>query len=510
MRTSEIPADKSKDLGAVFTPATVAIWLASMARRYGANPEISIDPAAGEGALLEAARAVFPNSRLSGADIDPESQATLFSKGFAEDRLPVNGLRESSFPIWQQGEALVIANPPWGAKFTVNERLEYRQQFTCATGQFDSFGLFTELIINSMRVGDYAAILLPDTVLLPEHARIREFVHKTCEVFHVARLPEGVFEGVNMGCVALILRRGDTLHDVIDFSRIPREQFPRLASNPDDLIANTQLTEFRVESKLVQRNNFGWNIVAYRSGLKFELSKLMQDPSTHSTWDQWFRSGRGIEIGRKSADLLTQQTVGKGDQFMPVAVGGDVHRRCVSPSRWIDTSRTKLDLKSEFETRERLLVRKTGIGIKASVVRGVATTQTVYNFVQKDDAPPWATHYAAGLLTSRVVIALHLAHAGDVEWRSHPYVTQRIVRTLPLPIPQAGSSLELTAKKIADVSRRLHRSKKTNPALEKELDALVAAMLGQDMDLVDWAFWFLSQVTNSGYVASLVDEEFAA
>src|SRR5690606_23318823 len=106
-------------------------------------------------------------------------------------------------------------------------------------------------------------------------------------------------------------------------------------------------------------------------------------------WDDWFTSGRGLEVGRDgivercaacgATRSLTRQPVpcracgsaevaalnlfradGAG---IPVCVGEDVRRHRLSPSRSLARATPGVDLKTELDPAPRLLVRKTGLGI---------------------------------------------------------------------------------------------------------------------------------------------------
>ena len=114
-------------------------------------------------------------------------------------------------------------------------------------------------------------------------------------------------------------------------------------------------------------------------------------------------------------------------------------------------------------------------------------------------------HYAAGFLISRVVIALHLAKTGETEWRSHPYITQRAIRELNLPIPKKGSVEEKIAKEIASISKSLHK-KGRDTALEIRLDQLVCQIIGGTSDLLNWSYKFLADVKGCSYTRDLVKD----
>jgi hypothetical protein len=133
---------------------------------------------------------------------------------------------------------------------------------------------------------------------------------------------------------------------------------------------------------------------------------------------------------------------------------------------------------------------------------GIATTQTIYHFKKKKFAPEQALRYAEGVLGSRVMNAIHLARTGETEWRSHPYVTQRTIKSLPLPIYSPGSRDERLAERIGQLAQELHTNK-ANEDADIEIEFLTAQILGGGKSLVDWSLNFLSAVSGSSHVQEL-------
>lgn len=496
----------NKALGAVYTPSSLALWLAQHLVSLGCSPSTVLDPAAGGGALLEAASQVFPKAKLLGFDLDKPAHETLLGLGWAAKSKPVDALKETE---WFQNECpgtrLIFSNPPWGAHISGSDSASYRELFGLAKGSFDTFDVFIESTLNNMRAGDWAALFLPDSLLLPNHIEARRLIQQNSLIHSIVRLPEGVFPNVAMGCITLVLeKKKPTSGHRIKVSRIKRADY--LSSKAD----SKRIEELRVEGettegqlKWIRSAAATWQI----NSLGIARGNLPDSLVNHnaqafgSTWDLWFESGRGLEIGKKNL-VKSWPPVGVSATMVPIAVGEDVNRRNVTPSRLLDLSKSSnLRLKNELDPSPRLLVRKTGIGIKAAVASGVVTTQTVYHFRPKAAAPSYALHYAAGFLTSRIAIAIHLAKTGETEWRSHPYVTQRVIRDLQLPIPKLGSTQEALAEEIAAISESLHTLDSLH--LDDRLDYLVARMLGCNQELVDWSRTFLDGITGCTYTRNL-------
>jgi predicted RNA methylase len=500
------PTDGQKNLGSVYTPHHLAVWLARHVKSLGCLPNTIVDPAAGVGALLEASALVFPTARLFGLDLDEQAHTQLVARGWAARAEPCDALlADDWFATFNEGSKLVFSNPPWGAKVDSASADAYKRVFANATGAFDTFDLFVERTIKSLERGDWAALFLPDSILLPNHARTRRLIQENTLIHSVTRLPEGTFPGVSMGCVAIVIQKIAIPNgNSIKFSRISRSNYFSVRPTPSKIEAY----RLRGQSEVPQSQWLGSSAATWH-GNHTNLSELNLPSSlidhcsevSGSTWDLWFTTGRGLEIGKKAL-VKGYPPVSISDEMIPIAVGEDVSRRSVAPSRLLSMRAAEdLKMKKELMPGQRLLVRKTGIGIKASIATDVVTTQTVYHFRAKSNAPTYALHYAAGFLTSRVLIAIHLAKTGETEWRSHPYVTQKVVRDLQLPIPNAGSKQEKIAKEIAAISESLHLREDLD--LEDRLDLLVSELLGHSEELVTWSKMFLANIDGCSYTKLL-------
>jgi hypothetical protein len=143
----------------------------------------------------------------------------------------------------------------------------------------------------------------------------------------------------------------------------------------------------------------------------------------------------------------------------------------------------------------KLLVRKTGLGLNAAHdTTGSFTTQVVYHFLARSTAPAFFLSYLEGLLCSRVLLALHLVRTGETEWRSHPYVTPKMLAMLPIPTPAPANANWRQAKAIAEAVERVHSvSDKNRPQAEATVDRLVAGLFGLDVDGCAWVQSVLAQ-----------------
>ena len=94
-------------------------------------------------------------------------------------------------------------------------------------------------------------------------------------------------------------------------------------------------------------------------------------------------------------------------------------------------------------------MRKTGLGIYASIdYTGSMTSQTVYILKFKNSNHKVPLEYYLALLNSRVVYYYYLKVYGENEWKSHPYLTKKIIYSLPIRRFE-GSKLDQEIIKLA-------------------------------------------------------------
>ncbi len=187
-------------------------------------------------------------------------------------------------------------------------------------------------------------------------------------------------------------------------------------------------------------------------GLKFELSE--------GIWKKIIRRSKTVPSG-----------------WRRLIVGEDVDRYSCHSSRIIeDNVRINYKNPSSFEG-SKLLVRKTGVGIKAAIDEtGAFTNQVVFHYRAKPNSTPsFFLDYILGVLCSRVMLAYHLKRTGENEWRSHPYVTQKTIAELPVPLVSEGGRQWRQARAIANavVERRLNKS--SDLSMDLRVDALLLA-----------------------------------
>jgi hypothetical protein len=265
-----------------------------------------------------------------------------------------------------------------------------------------------------------------------------------------------------------------------------------------------------------------------------EEKVLVKMSEAKMPWTRWLVSGRGIELSKHGRVIVCPQcgvasplprydnlrcfcrvcarffVTGRGGQqqivrplqkperdWQPLIVGEDVDRYRCFPSRQVRLNVTGINYKtSEIFTRRKLLIRKTGLGIKAAIDEtGAYTNQVVFHYYVPTTvaAPPFLLDYLQGVLCSRVLLAYHLKRIGENEWRSHPYVTQQIIAELPIPDISEGSWEWRQAAAIADAVGRRRKVNSSESEEDLRVDRLVAGLYRLTEADCQWVLKVLDQ-----------------
>lgn len=517
-------------LGAFYTPRILAIWVAEQLRAHVAsdkNPVSLFDPACGDGALLAAAAEVFGReASLTGWDVDPnavqQARGTLPSTAdvLVQDSLaPENN--DAYLRLRPDG---VIVNPPWGAQLRQSPEILRASGLELASGQFDSYELFLERLIKAFPDGCIMAFILPDSILLPEHEPARRLLLERTNLRLVARIGEGFFPDVYRGTVVIVTKTGaPDSQNIVECFRLEPAQRRRIFKG------ELALREAQLAAQhYVHQSRFALNPHVELNLDLHENESLVGKISSVSrlAWDDWLKVGRGVEIGkvgntvvcsscgvsrviprrvwtttvcRKCGHHIDASSAERRQIVRPITscedaspdwqvliTGEDVGRYSLRMRREILSGVRGIRYKSAPSLgTERLLVRKTGIGLHVAVDNSQSlTTQTVFDITLKDGTPGFVLHYLAGVLNSRVMLAFYLKWYGETEWRSHPYVTPKVLKELPVPSPWHNEYSLGLAKEIATAVRAILQQNAPGEdvdfALDMRVERLVANLYNLD------------------------------
>ena len=529
------------DKGQVFTPKFLADWVAQILTENmsSVGSSVILDPACGDGELLAAVKEILPKASLYGVDIDPlaikEAQEKVSGRGkfFLADMLTVEDIKSRETVHLPKKIDAIIANPPWGAD-TRSSRSQLKSAgFKLAYGQYDTWCLFVELSLKRLKNNGRAVFILPDAIFLPEHEQTRRFIAEDNTIELLARLGEGLFRGVCRGTVVILLEKVRAKDD-------HKVEVLRLSRNERKKITEGKLTLAKARhslSHLIPQNHFisdrlcRWEIDV-QNGERKTIEKIEK---FGSDWSSFLEIGRGVEISKKGAvrccpkctfvipaptkprevicrrcgsvsyseymplrHVISSEPL-NGD-FIPFIAGEDVKRYALKPKRYIELNVDGLNYKDiDVYSKERLLVRKTGIGLNATITsKKAASNQVVFHFVPKDSIARWSFYlpYVLGVMSSRIMFAYHLKKSGESEWRSHPYVTPKVLKTLPIPVPREGTQAWAQAHAIADaVSSHLEYDEKREE-YDLRIECLVAGLFGFSTEDIVWTKRVISSAQN--------------
>lgn len=484
------------DLGAIYTPSVLSKWVAETLQFFVKNSEVAIiDPACGDGALLKPLSETCSNPLIA-VDINYDELIKVKQHVANECQLHMYQLDtlspckvQKTVEYWKnffrkKNVGAVISNPPWGSKIWQSNQELQNNGMKLAIGQYDAYELFMEIMINAAPEKTFLAFIIPDSIFLSEHKKLREFILLTCKIHAISRLGEGFFENVSRGTSVLILEKSiaDNTHYV---------KCMRLSKNwrINVLLGHVSLHEaFENLSHKVLQQRF-----AKDKELLFDID-IAEDETTVAKMDsikkltltKYFQSGRGVELAKSGKVLFcksckTAYPIPRKKTFIrcncghdlnvsednilkiivthqvensvPLIVGEDIKRYSSSSKRYIikDVQGISYKNANDFK-KKKLLIRKTGIGINASIDEsGAYTNQVVFHYIAKEtkEIPLFITEYVLGVLSSRVMLAYYLQKYGDNEWRSHPYITQKIISQLPIPDIETDDEKRKLAEEIA-------------------------------------------------------------
>ena len=515
--------------GAVYTPTHLAEWMATelltAAKTSAVGLRTVVDPACGSGELLRAISGLC-DEPISMVGIDVDANAVEQCKeALGQDFSGIVGDALDPAISWAPIEPdAVMMNPPWGSLPSRHSKKFKSLGYRLASGQFDAFDLFVERALKVLRPGALLGLILPETVFQAEHQGLRRLLLQH-SLLLVARLGEGIFSDVNCGSSLFIVQIGKPQSDhMVSCLQVPAYMRKRIIRG-DSTFAEIK----RKSIHRVPQSTFACN-----SGAQFDINRKQSDAVAIAKyksveifdWKKWVEFGRGVEIGKRGSTVrcdkcgfhrptpstaikkavcskcgaslrlgldaieIVRDSPGDGDWRRLIA-GEDVDRYSARPSRWIEWEVPGIRYKPAIGDSPKLLIRKTGLGLRSAVDdKDFAILQTVFYAIARDHQQVWVLDYLQGVINSRPMLAWYLKWSGEVQWRSHPYVTPRALMSLPIPDPIADSAASRISRRISDEAERIRTNRGGS---EYVVDRLVCQLYGFAQDDVAWAKGVLSE-----------------
>lgn len=486
--------EERKVNGVFYTPSFLAEYLARKVVRYYGKRKIgtAFDPACGDSVLLRTLASELSAKenalpKIFGVDKDINAIVSSQTK-FADEPLkkiatkfihtdglfPVNG--KNSVEGWAElrkelkaknGFDIAVSNPPWGAELIGYDPLTLNFNFCLAKGQFDIFDLFVEVILQNLNDNGIYGLILPDSVFSQEQARFRCLLSKNTTIHLIARLGEKIFPEINRACVVIVGRKGKAKsnHQVDCF---------RLSSSFKKRVVSNELALEEVEKELshkVPQSRFSENDnCVFDIDLKTYEQRTFDKIQNNSVVVQQFvKNTRGAEISKKGVvclcpnckhwlpypkakqpkcnscktdlnlETITQEKIilnHNGVGNIKLKVGEDLYRFTSISKSWINTLKDGINYKDlSIYNGNKILVRKTGVGITASLdYENAITNQVVYILKLKPAfESKLSLEFVLAVLNSRAMTYYLIKKFGENEWKSHPYLTQSMLVNLPFP-----------------------------------------------------------------------------
>lgn len=485
--------------GVVYTPDTLADFVAALLHRFSdiepGSGALILDPASGECSLLKAVKKYFGDMhQYAGIDIDIEAAGRTRS-GFTiihNDAILPKNVKNNPGSYWRkklhQVDA-IIANPPWSSE-KVYERQKLSQAgYSLTAGQYDSYVLFIELAYKILRDQGTMAFILPDSLFDAQNENLRRFLTENMQIKVIARLGEKIFDEVNRAATVIICRKempnDESMTECFRLSTDDRKAY----------LAGRGTLSLFYEKKVhtVRQSRFSKNLSYHFDIDTHESEEVLIEKIASNTidWEKEFTFGRGVEIS-KSGQVVYCPYCGMAQGYskkhfwaghkeciycgqeipvnesttenvimskkeagsVPIYVGENIQRYSIKGRCYIKTGIEGINYKTpKLYNPPKLLIRKTGLGIYGAVdYSRTCTSQTVYILRRLNEEVP--LEYYLALINSRIVYYYYLKVYGENEWKSHPYLTKKIIFTFPIR-PYEGDE---TDKEIAELSKRLMRT----------------------------------------------------
>jgi type I restriction-modification system DNA methylase subunit len=392
----------------------------------------------------------------------------------AEDQVNFPWNNEFDVIMTNGGFDVVLGNPPWGADLlSIKPYLEREgTEYKLATGQYDSYELFIELGLNLLNEEGTLSYIIPDSIFQPEHLPLRKEImeHQPC---HIIKLGEGMFKDVFRGTALLEVKKKqnqekkvlcavirkedrdrilnynlkDTLMEIVAKNGHERTQDSFTFRGSLEFDVNT--TEYDIDIvKKIEQDNLSWE--DYDSGRGVELGKegmVLKCPNCMK-WDTYPSCKKGGGFNKKTClncntvytevesplkSVIIKENMTGREDWKSIIIGESVNRYIITTNLFIKTGLDGINYKNISQyTSPKLLVRKTGIGIYASIdYENRLTNQVVFIFQKKETA----THdleYLLACLSSRLMLFYYYVSFGEMEWKSFPYITTHVIKKLPI------------------------------------------------------------------------------
>jgi predicted nucleotidyltransferase len=357
------------------------------------------------------------NSLISGTE---EELRRYFGDNWKEKK-PFNWEEEFPQIMAEGGFDVVIGNPPWveSKRMQPAEKAYYRAAFQSMYGQYDIFNGFVERGLQLSREHGVLGFIVPNRFIMnPDYEPLRLLLLNTAKILQLCDVGEHIFESVEMPAVITILQKE------LEANERNKNQV-RVKTSIEDL-EREGYKEYSVpQEQFLKEHAFLFTI--YQPA---EVSTIIQKIENGAVkFGELVNNARGVEIGKRS-QLVSDRRL--GNDYVPFLVGEDMDRFIILEHRFLRLGDGTVDYKNpELYQGEKILVRKTGAGIRATLDdANFYVIQVIYIFKPKSEKAN--TRYLLGLLNSKLMSFYHFVKFGEKEKKAFPHLRQELVLQLPI------------------------------------------------------------------------------
>lgn len=177
-----------------------------------------------------------------------------------------NGHKDFDFEVYfsevfheKKGFDVVIANPPYGAKFTEKEKIQLKKDFKYSVkGKFESYRIFIERGIEILKESGVLTFVVPNTWLFIEQAKpLRQFILNNLKLEQIIQFPQKTFQATVDSISFILLKELPKPHNEVKIIEVP------LSAELSQFDKYLSLVKYYSQSTWISDSN---QVIAYRSG----------------------------------------------------------------------------------------------------------------------------------------------------------------------------------------------------------------------------------------------------
>lgn len=186
-----------------YTPIELAVLLLELIPQEASISSI-IDICCGSWNLLAAAKRSYPESEITGVDIDPVSHVHCIPGAtFVCDDGRAFANRQEKF---KQTYDLVLSNPPFGPLSKKEKKYRKAGNVLTTSKRYEAEMLWANLKL--MHTGSFLIIILPSTYMDgSSYIEYRKWLAHNYNMHAIVKLPSNTFEKAKLNTVAIILQK---------------------------------------------------------------------------------------------------------------------------------------------------------------------------------------------------------------------------------------------------------------------------------------------------------------